>query len=181
MTDSRELLAMMTARGIRLGNAYGGVPSLTSLDVAGAMGMGHIPRREAVLLLVKYCDDRTMIHELWAYWFADRMQKAWREKWVRKRGDVEKLSRLTLEEHIDGKICKTCCGVGSVIVDSKKRDCHVCEGVGRRYAGEPTLADYFGVSRRQYRQVWEPRVADARGELNRWEIEAAEAVARALR
>ncbi|RDH41568.1 hypothetical protein B9G39_27865 [Zooshikella ganghwensis] len=61
-------MTMMTAKGLdyeKAGNGcLGGTPTLTMQDVAGALGMADISREAYLYGLLKYTDDKTVLHEL---------------------------------------------------------------------------------------------------------------------
>jgi len=164
MADTAELLALMTSHGIDPTKVVtGGTPALTAQDVAGAMGMGKLPRHEALLLLVKYCDEKSMKHELWAFWFKRVMQEKVADGWKTRAGQCRFLSDLSLDESIGTNVCSACGG-------SDMGDCRMCDGTGRRYESERRLMKGFQVAEKTFRQQWLGRIAWARRELQIWEL-----------
>lgn len=176
MADSRELLAMFTPKGVDATKVPGGKPKLTAMDVAGAMGMGRISRKKALLLLVKYCDERQLKPELWSVWFRHVMAKAKRDKWDTEIGQLGFLANHSLDECIGTNVCSACQGTKEAVIDQKVVVCPVCKGSGKRYTSERRLAAGFAVSRRQYQQVWAPRVAWGHLTLQGWEASGAKIV-----
>lgn len=179
--DSRELLAQMCPHGIQIGMPFGGIPKLTALDVAAAVAFGRMRKSSAMLLLVKYCDDASMIHELWAHWFRTVMSQAARDGWKGKDGRLERLSLVTLNECLSANQCPDCHGTRSAVIDQKKIECPRCNGTGKQYDSERKLAADLGVEKKTYKNVWQSRVAWCRRELNSWEVEGAQRLAAALR
>jgi hypothetical protein len=180
MIDTGELLSMMTARGIQIGHIPGALPRLTGLDVAGAMGIAHVPTYAQMLVLARLCLDVSAKHEAWAFWFEDRMQHyraAWRT-W--KPGQMRALVDHTLEEYLSANTCGLCGGAGSHMIGSRKVDCGRCSGVGRMYTSERALARLFCCDRRQIGTIWAPRIAESRGTLQRWEYQALVGLAHGL-
>lgn len=180
MSDPAELLAMMTAHGIQIGHVPGSVSRMTALDVAGAMGISHVPPHCQMLVLAKLCLDESARHQAWSYWFRDRVghYRAAGAKWC--PGQLRALVDHTLAEYLDANACRSCDGVGSRLVDHQFVECEPCGGSGRRYASERAMARAFGVDRRLYARLWAPRIAESRRELHRWEYEALMGVAQGL-
>lgn len=181
MTDTRELLAMMTAHGVPSSAGVGGIPALTAQDVAAAMGMGHIPRREALLLLVKFCDDRSHFHELWAFWFKAVMEHAISKGWRTNRRPGEKrplprfkwLAEHTLQEALSDLHCQVCEGHREIAFGGGvTKECPACRGTGRRYWSQRQWAYRLRVGRGAYRRIWSHRVAWCRHEIQVWELNA---------
>lgn len=181
MSNPAELLAMMTAHGIQItGVIPGGLSRLTALDVAGAMGIAHVPSHCQMLVLAKLCLDDNAKHQAWSFWFQDRMELYHRLDVERRPGQVENLCRYTLTEYLSPNACERCGGVGSLLLGELKRDCTRCRGTGKCYPGDRAMARMFDVDRRMYERVWAPRIADGRRELHRWEYEALVGLARGL-
>jgi len=178
-SDTRELLAMMTPHGVKVdGTLGGGKPTLTALDVAGAMGLGRLTRRQALLLLVKYCDERHLKHELWVIWFKHVWAKG--QSWDVEPSQIRLVTDISLDECIGTNVCSACRGTMFVMLNQKRLDCALCNGTGRRYASERRMAAGFRCSRRQYRQVWEPRMRWAHQTLQSWESQAVDRIAKNL-
>lgn len=178
--DVAELMAMMTPHGPKPGHVPGGIPSLTALDVAGAMGMGHLKPEWAALVLVKYCGDSSPVHGLWSIWFRRLMRHKACQGWETIPGQVERLSISTLDEAIGSHACRRCGGTGAGIIDGSLKACPACDGLGRQYPGERQMAGALLVSRHAYRTQWAGRVDWCRRELQGWERQALGAISRAL-
>lgn len=181
MTDARELMAMMTCHGIEIGRPFGGIPKLTALDVAGAMGMG-LGADDAALLMAKYCHDGQQYAEARVHWFMRVMDQKAHKGWTSDQpGRFKGLADVTLDEFVGHNLCRTCRGTGQVMRQQKPVPCITCDGVGRRALTASRLARGIGISRQSYSAVWADRVEWCRRALTRWELDAAERLARALR
>lgn len=188
MTDTRELLGMMTAHGCSMLGPAGGMPRLTAQDVAGAMGMGKLPRHQGALLLVKFCADEALRHELWSYWFRRVVDHAvatgWRNN--RRKGEpappprFQWLARRSLEESLTDNLCRTCEGRADIRVGGVVRLCPACLGTGRDYDSGREWARALDVDEKAYRNTWADRVQWCRGELLTWEVRGVERVRVAL-
>ncbi len=172
MIDAAELMAMMTAHGIQIGHVPGGRPKITALDMAGAMGIAHVETRYQMLALAKYCLDDPAKHQAWSFWFQDRLAHYREQRAEWKRGQIDVLCSYTLEEATSANVCTRCDGVGSVLPGELRRECGRCRGTGKAYPGDSAMARLLGVDRRCLEKVWQPRIAECRRELQRWEYVA---------
>jgi hypothetical protein len=165
MSNAGELLAMLTLHGIRIGHVPGGIPQLTPLDVAGALGMMH-DRRGAAMLLAKYTMDSEAMRSCMAHW---RMMVA-RQGYLMGWGhdDRQKLvADYTYAEWLDAQRCRSCKGVGEQMTQhGKVLKCDACDGTGLRKIGLRAPARALGMSAEGYRKsAWPMRVEWARKEL----------------
>lgn len=134
-----------------------------------------------MLILAKYTLDRPARHRLWAYLFDDRMTVSRRAGWpFGEPGHVERLCTYAVAECLDPNRCRKCEGVGSVLVDVK-RECPTCQGTGVRYWGDRRLAGMFRCGVPTFRNLWKPRIMDARAVLQRWEEVGLDGLERGLR
>ena len=169
MRDTRETVAMLTPHGIGEVRAFGGVPSLTGMDVAGAMGMG-LSRLGAELLFVKYALDDDLIHSLRVTWFMHVMEHKMQEGWKSHApGKFKGLSDTTLAENISPNLCNRCGGRGYIMPLKKAVTCPQCGGSTKQYPSERAMARGVGVSVQSYRETWTDRVKWCRDELEKHE------------
>lgn len=167
MLDTRERLALVTPHGIgELDAPRGGIPDLTSMDVAAAMGLG-VDQLGAELLLVKYADDVGQLKPLRTRWFMyvmewGKKQHQWKAK---KPGRFKNLSDVTLAEYLSLHVCPTCQGRGEVPVMKSFKQCTHCGGSGRIHPTSSQMASEIGVSQEDYHRTWESRVQWCRDEL----------------
>ena len=145
--DPLEVISILAPNSIDLRHIPGGFTRLTQHDIAAKLAKCH-PSAS--------CLGRIKIAGQWEL-LADL------EKWVVSRsprleipkGMLETLSRQAILEVLDPKICRTCKGRGWMPIEGKIVPCEACDGGKYRYS-EESRAKNCGVSRRQWRQVWEP-------------------------
>jgi hypothetical protein len=175
-----DLLSMLSLRGVRIGHPTGGVPQIVPLDVAAAVGMAHLEDHQTQLIFGKYLDDLNSRNQFFGYWLANRLDHAKASGWKWERGDIYRLAKYSLAEHMGHNRCPECEGVGSILAGQKKIVCHLCSGVGILYYSERQMAHYFKITRHAYRQTWLARVAESRKQLQAWEQQAGDAIARTI-
>lgn len=181
MSDTRELLAMMTPHGVQVGKPFGGIPKLTGLDVAGAMGMG-LDRLEAHLLLVKYADERALMTQIRIAWFMVVMDHGRRAGWKsEQQGRFKNLADTTMAEFLGLNLCSNCRGRGQTMLRKLPLTCSVCEGSGKQHPSERAMARGVGITVQSYRKSWTDRVRWCRDELERRERVAVALLSAALR
>lgn len=170
--DPRELLAICTTRGIKLDTPPGGIPDLTSSDIAAAMGIGSLKREEADILLFKYCGDITVRSSIWAWHFEQIVRTARQESWRWRKGQLEILAVVTLSDFLADHICPACNGTQSAIIDNKKVYCPVCEGVGKLLPTDRMYRKHLGVSKSAFSSFWKRRVDRCISQLQQTESNA---------
>ena len=175
-----DLLSMLSLHGVRIGHVPGGVPDIVPLDIAAAIGMAHLDEHQAWLLWAKYLGDANSANQFSDYWLENRLDHAKAAGWRWENGDIYRLAKYSLAEHMGHNRCPECEGVGSILAGQKKIVCHLCAGVGILYYSERQMAHYFKISRHAYRQTWLARVMDSRKQLQAWEQQAADAIDRAI-
>lgn len=170
MLDTRERIALLTAHGIgEVGRPFGGIPTLTGMDVAGAMGMG-LNRLGAELLLVKYADDVNLLPSLRISWFMHVMEHKMAQGWrSQKAGKFRNLADTTLAENLALNLCKRCRGRGQIMPFKKPQTCPSCGGGCKQYPSEREMARGVDVSVQAYRESWTGRVRWCRDELEKLE------------
>lgn len=154
-----ELLAILTAHGIQPGKVFGGVPSITQMDVAGMMA-GCEPC-ETALLRTKYCGEP--VHEAWSFWFEHLMSQGWEVK----KGQIDALSKITFLEHVSDNRCGLCSGVQGWFVGSAYQTCPLCMGSGVQFLTPSDIAERLGIEK--LAGVWADRLGWCRKELVKWE------------
>lgn len=141
MTDTRERLAIAAMHGVDPAKVHsGGEPDFTSLDVAGAMGIGHLTKLQGYLLLAKFCgmNDRgtraaiwagamMVVERIWPDWFGDKTLDAIVKSAV---ADVVPPDREPGQQVAHGK-CRACAGTGTDWLAVPPIPCHPCSGTGR--------------------------------------------------
>lgn len=183
MLDTRERVALMTAHGIgEVGRPFGGIPMLTGMDVAGAMGLG-VNRLGSELLFVKYADDKDLLKSLRITWFMHVMEHGkvahdWKSK---GGGKFWNMAETTLAENLGLNLCKRCGGRGQIMPLKKPQTCPVCDGGGKQYPSERAMARGVDVSVQAYRESWTNRVQWCRDELEKQERVAVALLWRNLR
>lgn len=180
MRDPGELLAMLCPKGLQVGQPFGGVPSLTALDIAGALGVAHLTPFQMQLLRVKYCLEVQHAPELAQRWKAEVVAKA-RRDWRDVTEDrLYLLALYTLHEQIQYNLCGTCDGRGEFYEELLKAECPECHGSGRSFASNVRLARMLGVSEATFRRSWTDRFAWCRRSLQAYETDALLAVRESL-
>lgn len=181
-SDPLELLAMLTAHGPdMLARGRGGIPELTPLDVAAALGMAHLSRVESLLLLAKYTQDISQVRPLALAWYLHVVDIAYRDAWEIERG-VPRLLRLalwTLRPALLEMRCESCGGPG---LHHNQRVCATCSGTG--IAAAPTVGEaaaWLLVKRADYLATWSRRETALAADLQLAETHAEAAIRRALR
>lgn len=173
--DARELLASLTARGHFNPDAgRGGVPVLTSMDIAACLA--GTSRVGCGLLLVGYCFDAAAWNPLrWAWW-----QECVHQRWEVDRSKmIMPFVMATLADHITPGTCPTCDGVKHVMLGQTRVDCDRCHGSGRQYMSQRDLARFMELGQKLPRP-WIDRMDWARNRLTEIETRAAERVVRKI-
>jgi hypothetical protein len=183
MADPREMLAMLTPHGVRIGHIPGGVPTLTPQDIAAAIGL-ELTEEEGAYMLSRYSKDMQQYRDARVFWFERVMAEAKRNGW--KSADplrFKGLSDATLAEWMDDGNCKGCDGVGTQMTETGRvENCPVCDGTRRRWPSERQTARAIGgISVQAYRETWIPRVGWCRRWLASMDIDCAIRLGRRLR
>lgn len=146
---SAALLAKLTAKGVAMdGAGFGGVPNLTSSDVAGAMAGLTPPVYQ--LLRLKYCGEeemRPVVVERVAF---SLLGYAMTGDIDLKVSTVRNLAALVVDLVMKGALCGSCGGTGMLITDATAKDCGVCRGSGRANMTQKAAADFLGIDKRTY-------------------------------
>lgn len=176
--DYREILGLMCPHGIEIGKPFGGIPNLTGLDVAAAVGMGHLSRGQSLLIMVKYCDERVHFKELWEHWYHAVISQGQKEGWRRLDGRPGKIPRYaylamySLTEDLSALHCQVCEGHGELMIGEVVTDCPVCDKVGRMYPSGREIARQLEMDHKNFQRVWQKRLQWCRHELQVWDRHA---------
>lgn len=179
MHDPLELLAMLTARVQRFHMAPGGIPAITSDDIAHALGMIHNDEARLYARL-KYCHQHTYAEGLALFIRRFILMKKLSDRWrIPRPGFVFDLSCLMLAEAIDPHVCSWCRGRGErPEIDEenkptgKLKPCDQCHETGRRSLAlrEADRARLMDMSRSAWHNTWDDRYQDAqRDTISKWE------------
>lgn len=181
---------MMTAKGMdyeKAGKgAIGGIPTLTAQDVAGALGMADISREAYLYGLLKYTEDKTVIHELdkltqqAVILFA--LKQGWKEPFP---GDKKRslffflqLGRLVINELVGENLCGTCDGTGVYRHKKLTRKCS-CDN-GRRPMRKAEQAKFCSVHYNTWNTKWLERYNACVNEFQKWDVEIINALSKKL-
>lgn len=184
MSDPRELLALLCPHGPRPG-ARGGVPELTGLDVAGAMGL-VVARAPALLMIAKYALDLDVLPDLCNALYV-RAAGIPEFRGAQERGvpRIRNLCVLAVVEHLELAVCPKCKGRREIAPNSPNaRSCPACQGRGRQYRdGSWICRHVLFIHRDQWRHrgAWRDRYHALVRELQLWEADAEKGLRAALR
>ena len=168
--DPRELLALATARGIRIEHVPGGRAGLTGLDISAALA--RCSKLGAAMLAAKYQHDTVAENTANSLWCVAVMQHAFEEGWRGQFSRQKLLAEVSMAEWMDDNRCKTCKGAGSTEIDRLVVSCETCDGTGRRYASDRQMSARMQMWRKVYLATWRSRMNWCRAELERIESDA---------
>lgn len=131
-----KLMAKMTAKGVLVSSAAGGVTEVSRADVAAALAFAGVSVTADRLVRFLYCADTAqapllqaaLVHEL-------------RRSVPVERPELYSLVRLALAELSGQRVCATCCGHGAM----GAKVCGVCAGSGLKAWSQRLRADAIGV------------------------------------
>ena len=121
-----ERLAMLTCRTVEFGGGRGGIPEITPLDVAAAMGMAKLSQLESAILLVKWADHGKPGH-IWSATLLE-VERTHRD-WIGP-GIVQHVIRAAVGRLLGYDRCETCEATGSDWSTGLPVDCAHCAGYG---------------------------------------------------
>jgi len=141
----------------------GGIPDLTSTDVAHALGtLKH--RYASLVLRVKYAGQDDLRQDLFIALYTNIMETG-ASNWLRPRNHfVFDLCKTALGEFLAPTLCPTCNGLGSFNHGFLKVVCEPCLGTGKHRRPDP--AEVLKVSNWR---IWDERYRDILGKLSLWE------------
>lgn len=163
MNRNAELLSLLTAHGVDPGKPFGGLPSITQMDVAGMMA--KCSACEVALLRAKYCGESS--HDAWAHWFIFLMKQGWTDA---ERGQINSFAHFTLGVCLRGS-CSKCRGVGAVAIEPKVLVCQRCDGSGNEPVSDRKLARQLGIGNKLDTE-WRGRLKWALDQLQSVEMTA---------
>ncbi len=167
-------MALLAHGSINYEGVPGGTPQLTAEDVAGALGMGNLPREAYLLGLLKYAGDKTVLYELdtlvQKYVIGVGVKEKWREPWPndKKRSLIffKQFARQMINEVITENICNSCKGTGVDRRSNKYRKCN-CNN-GKREPLKKDLAKFCGMSDKCWRERWHTRYTETLKQIHYW-------------
>lgn len=138
-----KLMAKMTAKGVLVSGAGGGLVEVSRADVAAALAFAGVSVTADRLVRFLYCADAAqapllqaaLVHEL-------------RRSVAVERAQLYSLVRLALDELSGQRVCATCCGHGTVGVKA----CDVCAGSGLKAWSQRQRATAIGVADTTFRR-----------------------------
>src|SRR5574337_1301509 len=164
-----KLMARLNAKNVRFDVGSGGVPELTSTDIAGALGMVPAGLGRELLCLVWWPDGACLTATDLANTLSAAQRKyamAHAERWPRWIVDAElgtisegyqRVRLAVLAELASPGKCPACSGRGTISQASGPIiACRPCDGTGRRRISDAWRADALNLTEGGYRRVWRP-------------------------
>ncbi|WP_163833358.1 hypothetical protein [Spartinivicinus ruber] len=169
-----NVMALLAHGSINYEGVPGGTPQLTAEDVAGALGMGNLPREAYLLGLLKYAGDKTVLHELdtlvQKYVIGVGVKEKWREPWPndKKRSLMffKQFARLMINEIVFENLCDVCKGTGIDKRSNKFRKCNCNDG--RRPLTKIKQAEFCGIFEKCWRERWYTRYEVCLKQVHKW-------------
>ena len=162
-----EMIAMLATKSVSLDAIHGGQGGLTQMDVAAMLS--KLKDHEFKFLSAKYAKNDIDFAHTYRRWLARVEEQNFSSSRI---GINEALASATLQEHIDGLLCRDCNGVGQFIVDKKVLLCENCNGLGRRHWSNREMARKLHLKTNELKEPWLSRVRWCRDELRVWEATA---------
>lgn len=155
----------------------GGIPEITTHDIAAAIGMAKIPKGAAYLLRVKWARQHEYLSDLTACLYTACSDERDYDVYTRKRshypGLVFDLTRMAVAEYcITSHICLTCQGRKEAVVNAKKVKCGGCGGSGLKNAGitrQELIEQFLKVPKSTFYNAWSRLYDDLMDLQARWE------------
>lgn len=167
--DPRELLGMLAARVQHFAMAPGGIPALTQLDIAHALGMISNP---AVTLYarVKYGQENGDFEDLVQVLFRHVAVNLDIGKWrIPRKEFIQDMCALALAEDIDPCICTWCGGWGHAVAENKVVQCGQCKGTGQARVMDKDRAKIMRCTTSAWAHSWAERYKEVRSIPSRWD------------
>ena len=162
--------ALLNGRAQAFSIGLGG-ERLTDQDVAHAIGkMWHPGAR--LYGRVKWAGQEKYFDELLELTLGNLLALQSLDAWSEVQpGELKRVARLVLTEAIYPRLCATCHGIGSMMVEKQRGDkrrrrnaqavlklvCPDCKGEGSRSYSERTLAGSAKIGRNRWERVWSKR------------------------
>ena len=157
-----EAAKLLAAHSINL-EPQGGIPEITSEDIAHALGTLKHPHASLVLR-IKYALQTELKPVLFVA-LHDSMMLNGAKDWIRPRNNwVFDMCRIGLDEFLAPTLCPTCNGLGSFNHGHLTVSCEPCLGTGRYKRPDP--ADLLGVNNWR---PWDGQYRQVLGKLGLWE------------
>lgn len=162
--DVRRLLAGLSGARCSLQRGGGGVPDLTSADVAA--GLGRIDGDAAALLLYIWAGHGDLAGQL-ASQLLERFAPddddddvpTWRAVIV-----------SVLAEKDRPVLCWECQGSGQIVARGEYQDCQACGGSGKKPWSAARRRDATGISRYRWERGWSDRYEKLRSDIDALEV-----------
>ncbi|WP_299494617.1 hypothetical protein [uncultured Shewanella sp.] len=159
---SIRLLNKMTPRSVALDIVRGGVPEISSSDVAAALSFGNLSEAACNFGLAKYCSDNIATYKLMDYFNEIIKEKVKIERWSQGINETEGLARLMMLEGVYGVRCNKCKGRGHIIQAQKGRgvanECGKCHGSGLGTFSQRRRAEIANISSSSWDRHWKLRL-----------------------
>lgn len=163
-------IALLTVKISRLSVGSGGIPELTSEDVAFAKaGLLGGPLH---LFDYMYLGEFPAERKLWASLMMEQLDR----RIMCMDGFASGLCKASIAEYADTQLCPYCNGTG-IRID--QHDCEKCEGSGKRKHANKDLAMMAGLDLNEFMKVRD-RYIRLFNILNEWDNEALRHIERRL-
>ena len=166
-----QILTRLNAKA-GISEGFGGIPDLTTSDIAAALYNCNKPG--LMVLLAKVCGegDYKAIYEVL---FPQVLRRGFREKWRLRPSDearAGKLLEIAIKETVGTNICPSCKGVKHSLINPTE-ECQLCNGTGKWLIYDQQKADYLGISARAYRKIWRERLETIKSliEAREWQAQ----------
>ena len=126
---SIEMMSMLTAKVQQFSVAPGGIPTLTSDEMAYCLG--HISPEASSYSRLKYCNEprgeevALGMRRQVATWKSLEHWRIPRKEWILD------MCKLGLVEMLDNRICPTCQGRKEALINHRVIKCEGCNGTGK--------------------------------------------------
>ncbi|MCX4027917.1 hypothetical protein H0A36_28520 [Endozoicomonas sp. SM1973] len=169
-----NVMALLAHGSINYEGVPGGTPQLTAEDVAGALGMGSLPREAYLLGLLKYAEDKTVLHELdrlvQEYVIGVGVKEGWREPWPKEKKRslmfFKQFARLMINEIVDENICKSCNGTGIFSHSKLIRKCNCTNG--KKALSKLKQAKFCNINHQAWNERWYERYSHCLKQIHVW-------------
>lgn len=174
-----RIISKLSAKGIDIGAPRGGIPELTSSDVAAAFrGVRDGPYYLAVY---KYVRDDSVQPQLFYEVYDRAVRLSVKLNWrhtdeERGQAPIRRLCRLAIFEVANPLCCGGCGGSG---LYNDQRTCVTCNGTGKATITDDMRRQFCGISEQRW-DTWKPRYERIYGCVQGWDIHALRTVARNL-
>lgn len=172
-------LSMLSARGCNMQAVRGGIPELTSSDIAAAF-LG-VPDGPYYLAMLKYVRDEQVQPRLFYSLYDRAVKLSVKHKWDHSKEErgtapIRKLCRLAIFEIVNPGRCGGCRGTG---LYNDQRPCVTCSGSGLALITDDVRRQCCGISEQRW-PLWRRRYDRIYVCVQGWDIHALREVAKKL-